>query len=168
MFSMKWCNSLTAMSNVTIILCAVIAAAMSDYQHVLPTLCGRISKATAGTVNRNVCLDSCASSVLPTLSCIRWARDMLLFLGRCLGFWQQQQAGPVYSSIFVVFWCGLQGRKFPCLAVLLLLRAAVPTSFIYDILEESQRKAKVEICVLASEGWWSKFGSYECVIAQSL
>lgn len=40
--------------------------------------------------------------------------------------------------------------------------------FIYDILEGSQGKSKVEICVLPSEGWWSKFGNYECVIAQSL
>lgn len=74
------------MSNVIVILSAVIVAAIRDCQHVLPTLCGRISKATAGAVNRNVCLDSCASSVLSTLSCIRWAWDMLLFLLQVLWF----------------------------------------------------------------------------------
>lgn len=115
----------------------------------------------------------CVWTAVPVLNSQHWAAfagpgTCFCFCCRCIGFSQQQQAGPVYSSIFVVSGCVPQGRKVPCLAVLHLLRAAVPNSFIYDVLEESQRKAKVEVCVLPSERWWSKFGNYECLIAQSL
>lgn len=118
-------------------------------------------------------IETCVWTAVLVLYSQHWAAfsgpgARFCFCCRCIGFWKQQQAGPVYSSIFVAFWCGLQGTKFPYLADLLFLRAAVPNSFVYDILEESQRKAKVEICVLPSEGWWSKFGNYQCVIAQSL
>lgn len=91
-------------------------------------------------------IEMCVWTAVPVLYSQHWATftgpgTRFCFCCRCIGFRQQQQAGPVYSSIFVVFLCGLQGRKFSCLAVLLLWRAAVPNSFIYDILEESQRKA---------------------------
>ena len=145
-------------------------------QHLLPTLCWRVSNATAGAVDRKAChVPSSSHFCAPMVSCSHWARGTDLFLCcRYSRFWQQQQVGPMSflrKDIFAAFWCGLQETKFPCLAFLVLLRPTVTNSFVYDVLEESQRKAEVQNYMVSfkkSGGWWSIFGNYAFMIAQGV
>lgn len=107
------------MSNVTIILSAVIAAVMRDYQQVLPALCGRISKATAGALDRNVCLDGCASSVPLTLSCVLWAWGTLLFLLQVHWFFTAaaSRASVLEHLCGILMWSAGNKIPIPCFLV---------------------------------------------------
>lgn len=131
---------------------AVVAVVLRDCQHFSPTLCGRVSSATAEAVDRNACLD-CRALSSSNFLCLYGEPKACVYppvleMQSVLTAVASRASVPG-EGIFVAFWWVCGGIKFPCLTFLFLLRAGVANSFVYDIFEESQIKAKVEIYIVS-------------------